>query len=219
MLRHPRDSMLSVVAIGAIGAILVNGLFLQTGPHPAPIFALRPLPVAEGPTGAVPAAPVAEPIAPQADPQTGRSRMQVTTDVQRELQRRGYYDGTVDGAYGAKTDAAIRDFEVTNDLKATGEPSDVLLQKILKAPSKPQVAQRPTRPDPIAELLAPSKQVLAVQRALSDYGFGPVAVNGVYGPETRAAIERFERNHRMPVTGQISDRLTRELASLTGRPL
>ena len=33
------------------------------------------------------------------------------------------------------------------------------------------------------------------------------------------AIERFERERRLPITGQISDRFTRELAAVTGRPL
>ena len=36
---------------------------------------------------------------------------------------------------------------------------------------------------------------------------------------TQAAIQKFERDRKMPVTGQISPRLMRELAALTGRPL
>ena len=37
--------------------------------------------------------------------------------------------------------------------------------------------------------------------------------------EYGAAIEKFERDRRLPVDGQISDRLVRELAGMTGRPL
>jgi len=33
------------------------------------------------------------------------------------------------------------------------------------------------------------------------------------------AVEKFERERRLPVDGQISDRLVRELAGMTGRPL
>jgi hypothetical protein len=33
------------------------------------------------------------------------------------------------------------------------------------------------------------------------------------------AIEKFERSRRLPVTGQVTDRLIRELAVVTGRPL
>ena len=46
-----------------------------------------------------------------------------------------------------------------------------------------------------------------------------IKATGVYDPETRSAIEKFERDRRLPVTGQLSDRLVRELAAMTGRPL
>lgn len=45
VLRNPRDSMCAVVLMLAITAILANSLYLQPGRHPAPIFAIRPLPV------------------------------------------------------------------------------------------------------------------------------------------------------------------------------
>jgi hypothetical protein len=45
VLRNPRDSMFAVVLMLAVTAILTNSLYLQPGRHPAPIFAVRPLPV------------------------------------------------------------------------------------------------------------------------------------------------------------------------------
>ena len=36
MLRRPRDSMAAVVAGTAAITILINALFMQSGPHPAP---------------------------------------------------------------------------------------------------------------------------------------------------------------------------------------
>ncbi|HEY6255430.1 MAG TPA: peptidoglycan-binding protein [Xanthobacteraceae bacterium] len=42
---------------------------------------------------------------------------------------------------------------------------------------------------------------------------------GVVDTETRAAIEKFERERRLPITGQPSERVARELSGLTGRPL
>ena len=41
--RHPREFVGVVMATVAIFAIFINALFLQNGPHPAPIFATRPL--------------------------------------------------------------------------------------------------------------------------------------------------------------------------------
>jgi len=39
------------------------------------------------------------------------------------------------------------------------------------------------------------------------------------GPDTKDAIEKFERERKLPVTGQVSERLVRELATITGRPI
>jgi len=78
---------------------------------------------------------------------------------------------------------------------------------------------QPVRNDPISAVLAPSKRVLALQRALAEYGYGQIKPTGFIDAETRAAIERFERERKLPVTGEASERLSRELAAVTGRPI
>jgi peptidoglycan hydrolase-like protein with peptidoglycan-binding domain len=147
------------------------------------------------------------------------NREQLVANIQRELGRRGFYDGTVDGIWGAKTDAATRDFIQAAGVRINPEPGDLLLRAILSSGAKVNRPAEPVRNDPIAELIAPSKRVLAIQRALSDFGYGQIRPTGQYDPDTRTAIEKFERDHRLPVTGQISDRVVRELASMTGRLL
>ncbi len=77
----------------------------------------------------------------------------------------------------------------------------------------------PRRSDPIADLISPSPRILAIQRALSSYGYGQLKQTGLLDESTSQAIEKFEREHKMPVTGRISDRLVGELAALTGRSL
>lgn len=229
-MRRPRDTLIGLVAAATMTVITVNSLFLQPGPHPAPIFSVKPLPVAASDvtsaTGAVvmPRPRPAEAASVRRDPPPiARSRGEIIADVQRELARRGFYDGAVDGLYGARTDGAIRDFEQAAGLKATGEPSEALLQAIARSTLKGKTAAgaAASRQDPIAELIVPSnaRQIMAVQRALSDFGYGQIKATGVYDAETRASVERFERERKLPVTGQISERLMRELAGMTGRPL
>jgi hypothetical protein len=41
MLGRPRDTALALVCAFAIGGIVINSLYLQPGPHPAPIFLLK----------------------------------------------------------------------------------------------------------------------------------------------------------------------------------
>jgi peptidoglycan hydrolase-like protein with peptidoglycan-binding domain len=245
VVRNPRDSSIAIVAAAAMTAIVVNGLFLQPGPHPAPIFAVKSPIAAVEQTGTVmmprPRPPTADAVrrdaaSPVPPAQAARARNDIVTDIQRELARRSFYDGAVDGVYGSRTDAALRDFEQASGVKTAGDVSEVTLQTILRAPAKsktPLPAPAPPRRDAIAELIAPplpsapslpstptpSRQLIAVQRVLGDFGYGQVKPTGTFDGETRAAIERFERDRNMPITGQLSDRLVRELGMMTGRPL
>jgi len=225
--RHPREFVALLMGTVATGWIFTNALFLQKGPHPAPIFAARPhthqVPLAPPrPQALAPAAtplPVPSPAAQTAaQPITDEARARLTSDIQRELNRRGYYDGTVDGVWGERTDAAVRDFIQVTGAHVTADANEPLLHAIVGAPAK-KVAAPVRRNDPIAALIAPSNRVLAVQRALNDFAYGPVNPTGNYDSDTRAAIERFERARGMPVSGQVSDRLVRELSSVVGRPL
>jgi len=147
--RRPVDTVAILLAAAASGVIVVNAVFLQSGPHPAPFVANpRPAPIAGGDT--------------------------------------------------PKTNGA-----------AWSRPSTTI------APQP--VAAR--RDDPIADLIGPSPRIAAVQRALSDYGYGQIQPSGLLDDATTAAIEKFERERRLPVTGEVSDRLMRELAVLVGHPL
>lgn len=66
---------------------------------------------------------------------------------------------------------------------------------------------------------AGSRRVAAVQRALTEYGYGQLKPTGVVGSDTQSAIQKFERARKLPVTGQISDRLVRELGVVIGHPI
>jgi peptidoglycan hydrolase-like protein with peptidoglycan-binding domain len=226
-----------VVVAFATVAILTNVLFMQKGSHPAPMFKnalapVKPAAVAESPPGAAvrPQPGAAPPTAAKAAAPGPRTPGEIINDIQRELARRGYYEGTVDGLYGPRTDSAIRDFEQAAGLKPSTEPNEALLQAVLRAPARLVKATTtgatsaprpplPVRNDVAAERPAPSRRVIALQRALAEYGYGQIKPSGIIDAETQAAIEKFERERKLPITGQASDRVVRELAAMTGRPL
>jgi peptidoglycan hydrolase-like protein with peptidoglycan-binding domain len=228
VLRHPRDLIGGVAAFAAVAAILVNALYLQPGPHPAPIFSVRARPVSADQTGSVvnvlPRPRPADLFSARPDAAVvARPRAELISDIQRELSHRGFYDGPVDGVPGPRTDTAIQDFAEVAGLKPAPEPSEELLRTLARSTAKAPPAHgtaMASRSDAIGGVSGPpGRRVTAVQRALNEFGYGPLKANGVIGPDTRAAIEKFERERKLPVTGQASDRVTRELAGLTGRPL
>jgi hypothetical protein len=189
LLRRPGDTLAFMVATVAAGAIVVNASWLQRGPHPAPIFAIKPLPVASADTrDVVGVLPRTRPAAPEPP----------------------------------RHDVAEKAVEKPRAPAAIAPPHKDAIADLLSGHS---VAAPPIPPAPIPtaaptrSLGGPSRQVLAVQRALSEYGYGQLKPTGLYDADTKLAIQRFERDRRLPITGEISERVTRELANLTGREI
>jgi hypothetical protein len=100
---------------------------------------------------------------------------------------------------------------------------DMTATHSLAAPRPPQSVPLPVpsprRNDPIADLIGPSPRIMAVQRVLSNYGYGQIKPSGMLDEATSGAIEKFEREHKLPVSGRVSDRLIGELAAMTGHPV
>ena len=84
-------------------------------------------------------------------------------------------------------------------------------------PRPPMTVPVSTRVDSVP--VSGSHRVAAVQRALAEYGYAQLKPTGVAGPDTQAAIQKFEKARKLPVTGQVSDRLVRELASTIGHSI
>jgi hypothetical protein len=67
-----------------------------------------------------------------------------------------------------------------------------------------------------AEAWVEPQRVTSAQRALAKLGYGPIKADGIFGQATRQAVERFERERRLPVTGELNQRTARELSSQSG---
>lgn len=177
-------------------AIATNALFFQPRHHPAPLLATRG---------------VAEP-----EPVKGDA---LVRSVQVALARAGLYAGDIDGIAGPQTEAAIESFEKSAGREPTGEASVDLLAAILSAEAPARTGSTTqtaaTTDDAIAETAqgepTADPLVASVQSALALSAYGPLNADGVVGPDTRAAIMRFQRDHSLPVTGEISDGLIVEL--------
>lgn len=99
-----------------------------------------------------------------------------------------------------------------------------------KEPVTPPVSATPQGRDAIGDLLRggvvstppadpkaeQNRSVAAAQRALNRLGYGPIKADGVYGAGTKLAIERFERDRKLPLSGELSPRVLKELASASG---
>jgi hypothetical protein len=210
LLSRPRDTLAGVVAAGVAIAIIVNGAWLQHGRHPAPIFAIKPLPVAASrdTVGSLQRQPAAENDAARHGPAPASAAARPTAAVELPRPR--------PAAAPARKDA------IADLLGGHVVQSQPQVQAPAR-PAAPPAAAAPVPPAPIPgpsrALAQPSRQVLAVQRALSDFGYGQLKPTGLMDEQTRSAIKQFQSARNLPPTGELNDQVRRELASMVGHEL
>ena len=121
----------------------------------------------------------------------------------------------------------MRDFLQAAGLNTSAEASESLLRTIKASAVRAGQAAAPAASDPIARLLAPpsapaapSKRVLAVQRVLTDFGYGQIKPTGVADAGDagrRSRNSNASTGCRSPA--RCRSGLVRELGAMTGRPL
>jgi hypothetical protein len=111
------------------------------------------------------------------------------------------------------------------EAKPSAAKSDSLKPLITGTPARPVATSAAPQPvaarrnDAITELIGPSPRIAAVQRALAEFGYGQVKASGLLDDATSAAIVKFERDHNLPNSGRVSDRLVKELTAMVGHPI
>jgi hypothetical protein len=100
------------------------------------------------------------------------------------------------------------------------KPLDPQPQVAVAPPAKAvPVPPASTHRDPLGDLINSNRRIAAVQRALTEYGYGQLKADGAIGPETQAAIRKFETDRKKAPTGAMSDWLVQQVVILTGRPI
>ena len=123
--------------------------------------------------------------------------------VQQALIARGYSPGAVDGIFGRNTSNAVAVFQAANGLPFTGtvcaQTYTLLAIDCVSVP--PCTGPAACR---VLMLTSPSMEgtdVRAVQQGLAARGFNPGAIDGIFGPDTQAAVIAFQRASRVEPTG------------------
>ena len=204
--RRVSDTVALAIVTAALGAVVVNAVGFQE-----PLASTLEVPAPRN--GAPKTAPNPQPRPQNAPARTMNDLLQ---NIQKELSARGYYDGAIDGVQGPRTDQAIKNFQKGQG-QNTLEPSDALLDKIRNTPVKNNDVTGSINTPPEGERR--SLRVLALQRTLARLGYGPVRQSGTFSEDTKAAIERFERDWQLPVTGLMSDSVFAKLAAVNGARL
>ncbi len=166
--------------------IVVNAIFLQSGMHPAPFFTN---PTALNQIASSPMAPAANRAA---SPTALAATPPSAPSVNPPPTRAPAVETPARAAPPARTQAsAVHRNDPIGDLIGTGA-----------APSSTSSIG--------------SSRIIGVQKILSEFGYGQLRLTGTVDEPTSVAIQKFEAEHQLPVTGRVSERLMTELAAMTG---
>lgn len=203
LLHSPKDLVAGLLAFAAVSAIIANALFLQAGRHPSPMFGtVTKMPAAASAPSPLPRPRPVEAAARPADPLPSEPRVVEMRSADPRI------DARIDSKSDPKSDP------MTNLVKATAAPQ-AMPSTIVRPPAPIPASRNET----IANQTPAARRVASVQRTLTEYGYGQLKPTGTVGSDTQAAIQKFERERKLPVTGQMSDRLVKELTAMIGRPV
>ena len=148
--------------------------------------------------------------------------------VQRRLKDLGYYAGTIDGDFGASTEAAVRNFQATNKINIDGKAGETTLDLLnsnnAKRANYSNITPRPGQqitplpqytPITVFTIVTPSPDgnyvtlrpghmgalVKNLQEGLRTQGYYKGEVDGKFGTGTIDAITRFQANHGLSQDG------------------
>jgi peptidoglycan hydrolase-like protein with peptidoglycan-binding domain len=123
----------------------------------------------------------------------------------------------VTGFYGPQTMAAVKKFQTSRGIKATGKQYRLTTDALNKAACSPSVAAVSSTSEFI-EIGARGEVVSMIQQQLTAAGH-PVPVTGYFGPVTEYAVGMYQKKQGLKITGIVGPITKARLAGETGSTL
>lgn len=139
--------------------------------------------------------------------------------VQSRLKELGYYSGSLDGNYGTGSVAAVKAFQTRNGLNADGLAGSGTYKKLFSSSAISAGSSSTPEGDvyPTLRRGSTGDAVRKLQQALKNLNY-PVTPDGVYGNDTIAAVEAFQRINGLSVDGAAGQSTQVKLYSGTALP-
>ena len=139
---------------------------------------------------------------------SGGNSAALVRSLQRRLDGEGYSPGPIDGRYGPRTENAVERFQSARGLGVDGIAGPRTLAALRTSVLYPGTGYAG----------AGSAQVRRLQRQLRRAGFNAGPIDGRYGPQTEAAVRRFQAAYGLQVDGIAGAHTFGQLRRTTGEP-
>lgn len=128
------------------------------------------------------------------------ARGPAVVDLQQRLRAAGFDPGPIDGAFGPRTQAAVRSFQSSRGIAVDGVVGPQTWGR-LDGVGGGAPAAAPASGSPTLRFGARGDAVRGLQQRLAQLGFDPGGVDGVFGPRTQGAVRSFQASRGLVADG------------------
>ncbi len=129
--------------------------------------------------------------------------------LQRRLHARGFEPGPVDSVFGSQTREAVKAFQESRGLKATGVVDETTWKALTEreGQEQPQAEKQLVSQETKTILDKGNKgsKVKTLQLRLEIQGYAPGPIDGVFGRKTAAAVKQFQEAQGLASTGAVDE--------------
>ncbi len=115
-------------------------------------------------------------------------------DLQMDLTTLGYYWADITGNFGSKTEAAVKNFQEKNNLKADGVAGTKTINAIAAAIARKGGAASSSASGTTLKLNSQGTAVSNLQTDLKQLGYYYADITGNFGSKTEAAVKAFQKD-------------------------
>jgi len=144
--------------------------------------------------------------------------------LQQDLNKLGYYSGTISGHFGSKTEAAVMSFQKANGLSADGIAGSKTLAKIATAlgssssssssnSSSSNSSSSSASSSSLLKQGTKSEAVRTLQQNLKTLGYYTGTVTGNFGPLTKEAVYSFQKANGLSADGVAGEKTLAAVSS------
>lgn len=149
------------------------------------------------------------------------SQGEAVRQLQQDLTKLGYYNGTISGHFGSKTEAAVMSFQKKNGLTADGVAGTKTLEKIAAAlsgssgsSSSGSSSSSSSSGSSVLKFGTKSDAVRTLQENLKTLGYYSGSITGNFGSLTKEAVYNFQKSTGLTADGVAG---TKTLAMITSK--
>jgi peptidoglycan hydrolase-like protein with peptidoglycan-binding domain len=132
---------------------------------------------------------------------------QAQKEVQRHLKELGVYSGAVDGIWGRDSQEALERFQQTRGLQVTSNLNQATLATMgIKPADLLSLSDQPATMAgrDVQGRALNAEAVRTIQGRLKQLGLYAGDADGIWGDSTQAALERFQRDRGLQVSGNVN---------------